>query len=130
MTIEDRITTPGTTVDFRELFRDLRATQMVGGADTLESLQAVVELVAQHFHSDVCSLYQLDERQNGLFLRATKGLRAEAVGRTVMQPGEGLVGTIAQTRRPLALEDARPTRVSCSAPRPARRSITPSWACP
>ncbi len=107
MTIEDRITTPGTTVDFRELFRDLRATLMVGGADTLESLQAVVELVAQHFHSDVCSLYQLDERQNGLFLRATKGLRAEAVGRTVMQPGEGLVGTIAQTRRPLALEDAQ-----------------------
>ena len=108
MTIEDRITTPGgTAVDFRELFRDLRATLMVGGAGTLESLQAVVELVAQHFHSDVCSLYQLDERRNGLFLRATKGLRAEAVGRTVMQPGEGLVGTIAQTRRPLALEDAQ-----------------------
>ncbi len=95
------------SVDFRDLFRDLRTTLRAGGEDAQQSLQAIVELLAAHFRSDVCSLYQLDSAGDDLFLKATKGLRAEAVGRTVLHLGEGLVGTVAETRRPLALECAQ-----------------------
>jgi phosphotransferase system enzyme I (PtsP) len=42
-----------------------------------------------------------------LELFATEGLRPEAVHRTRLRVGEGLVGLIAATARPLALEDAR-----------------------
>jgi len=94
-------------LESRDLYRDLRTTLRAGGRDVQQSLQAIVELLAAHFRSDVCSLYQLDEARGELFLRATKGLRAEAIGRTVLRLGEGLVGTIAETRMPLALESAQ-----------------------
>lgn len=94
-------------VDFRGLFRELRATLKASGPETQQSLQAVVALVASHFGSNVCSLYQFDEARENLFLRATKGLRPEAIGRTVLRLGEGLVGTIARIRQPLALEFAQ-----------------------
>ncbi len=95
------------SADFRGLFRDLRAILRAGGNDTQQSLQAIVELLAAHFRSDVCSLYQLDSARGDLLLRATQGLRPEAVGRTALRVGEGLVGTIAETRRPLALASAQ-----------------------
>ncbi len=96
-----------TPVDSRDLYRDLRGILKTGGRDMQQSFQAIVELLAAHFRSDVCSLYQFDETRGELFLRATKGLRAEAIGRTVLRLGEGLVGTIAETQRPLALECAQ-----------------------
>ena len=95
------------TIDFRSLFRALRRILKAGERDTQQSLQAVVSLLAEHFESNVCSLYQFDSDHDELFLRATKGLRAEAVGRTALHVGEGLVGTIAETRQPLALEYAQ-----------------------
>ncbi len=93
--------------DFRDLFRELRSILKAGGQDMQQSLQAIVELLAGHFHSEVCSLYQLDAGRGTLFLRATKGLRPEAVGRTALRLGEGLVGTVAESRRLLALECAQ-----------------------
>src|SRR5438477_9896679 len=42
-----------------------------------------------------------------LELFATEGLRPEAVHRTRLRVGEGLVGVIAATARPLALADAQ-----------------------
>lgn len=95
------------SVDSRDLFRDLRAMLRAGGLDRQQSLQAIVELLATHFRSEVCSLYQLDEARGALCLRATKGLRPEAIGRTMLRIGEGLVGTVAETRQPLALESAQ-----------------------
>ena len=95
------------TIDVRRLFRELRLTLKGGEKDTAHFLQAIVELLAEHFGSEVCSLYHLSDDGTGLFLRATKGLRAEAVGRTVLRVGEGLVGTVAESRKPLALESAQ-----------------------
>lgn len=103
----DSVEVRDAAVDFRTLFRDLRRTLRSGGRDLQPSLQAIVELLAGHFRSDVCSLYRLEEARGDLVLWASKGLRAEAIGRTTLHLGEGLVGTIAETRRPLALENAQ-----------------------
>lgn len=107
MTIDDRAEAPSRSVDFRDLFRKLRTILRAEGRDQEQALQAIVELIAAQFQSEVCSLYQSDEASDALLLRATKGLRPEAVGRTALGPGEGLVGTIAESRQPLALEDAQ-----------------------
>lgn len=94
-------------VDFRTLFRELRGILRSHDQDLERSLQAIVELLATHFASEVCSLYHLDDSGERLMLRATQGLRPEAVGQTALTLGEGLVGTVAHTRRSLALESAQ-----------------------
>ncbi|CDO59129.1 Phosphocarrier protein kinase/phosphorylase,nitrogen regulation associated [Candidatus Phaeomarinobacter ectocarpi] len=75
-----------------------------GSAD--DRLQAVVRLIASNMVAEVCSIYLL-QPDNRLELFATEGLRAEAVHNTFLALGEGLVGTVAQTARPLALSHAQ-----------------------
>ena len=65
-------------------------------------LQDVVELVAAHMMSDVCSIYLYDEAGDALVLRATRGLNAESVDKVRLSLGEGLTG--------LALKQLRPIR--------------------
>ncbi|MEO0962593.1 MAG: phosphoenolpyruvate--protein phosphotransferase [Pseudomonadota bacterium] len=75
-----------------------------GSAD--DRLQTVVRLIASNMVAEVCSIYLL-QPDNRLELFATEGLRAEAVHNTFLALGEGLVGTVAQTARPLALSHAQ-----------------------
>ena len=56
--------------------------------------------------AEVCSVYVMRAGEV-LELFATEGLRPEAVHRTRLRVGEGLVGVIAATARPLALADAQ-----------------------
>src|SRR3546814_541173 len=57
--------------------------------------------------SDVCSSDLVRRSGNVLELCATEGLKREAVYRTRMKFGEGLVGHIAETGRPIALAEAQ-----------------------
>jgi len=69
-------------------------------------LDKVVKLVASNMVAEVCSIYLL--RPGGeLELFATEGLNPNAVHRTRLKKGEGLVGDIALNARPLNLLDAR-----------------------
>ncbi len=68
-------------------------------------LNAVVGIVAEGLSSEVCSIYLL--RDGALELYATKGLSQDAVHVTKLALGQGLVGTIAATREPLNLAEAR-----------------------
>src|SRR5207302_1621008 len=56
--------------------------------------------------AEVCSAYVMRAGEV-IELFATEGLRPEAVHRTRLRVGEGLVGVIAATARPLALADAQ-----------------------
>ncbi|HEX9776777.1 MAG TPA: phosphoenolpyruvate--protein phosphotransferase [Geopsychrobacteraceae bacterium] len=73
--------------------------------DLDETLNNIVTLVAERAHSDVCSLYLLDEDHKTLFLRATQGLDPEAVGKVSLRIGEGLTGLVAETQEVLSLEE-------------------------
>ncbi len=48
--------------------------------DLDETIRNIVDLVAQRAHSDVCSLYFLEDDQQTLTLRATYGLDQAAIG--------------------------------------------------
>lgn len=88
----------------RLLLSRLRAL-MASQAEDPNRLDRVVELIANTMVADVCSIY-LSNEDKSLLLMATRGLRAEAVGRTRMKENEGLVGLVSATARPLRLTDA------------------------
>jgi phosphotransferase system enzyme I (PtsP) len=84
------------------LIRRLRDTLASGQAP----LQRLVELVAAELVAEVCSVYVV--RPGDLLeLVATVGLASDAVGRTRLRVGEGIVGVVAATGRVLNLPDAQ-----------------------
>ncbi|MFH0976931.1 MAG: phosphoenolpyruvate--protein phosphotransferase [Spirochaetota bacterium] len=63
-------------------------------------LQKIVEMVARHMNTDVCSIFLYDEASKEIVLKATIGLKPESVNNVKLKLGEGLVG--------LSLLDAKP----------------------
>ncbi|MEJ2165446.1 MAG: phosphoenolpyruvate--protein phosphotransferase [Desulfobacterales bacterium] len=75
---------------------------LISGSGNIQSfLSQTVEMVKRHMHTDVCSIYLLDEENEELVLEATVGLNPAAVGRVRMKVGEGLVGAIFESREPM-----------------------------
>ena len=86
----------------RRLLARLREL-MARGAGSLPEL---VRLVAGELVSEVCSVYAL-RPGDILELTATEGLRSDAVGKTRLRVGEGIVGLVAATGSALNLPDAQ-----------------------
>ncbi len=89
----------------RTLLRRLREVMAQSGPAE-DRLAVVVRLIASNMVAEVCSIYLL-QPDNQLELFATEGLRQEAVHHTFLDLGEGLVGTVADTARPLAMSHAQ-----------------------
>ena len=79
---------------------------MAGTGTAQERLDNIVQLIAADMEAEVCSAYIM-RAGDILELCATEGLFPESVHRTRLRVGEGLVGVIAATARPLALSDAQ-----------------------
>ena len=99
------IETGGSVSAIRRLLRRLRDI-MAGSGSAQERLDRIVRVVAAEMVAEVCSAYIMRAGEV-LELFATEGLRSEAVHRTRLRVGEGLVGVIAATARPLALAEAQ-----------------------
>ncbi len=91
-------------VGSRQLLRRLRDA-MARGGNAHERLDRIAEIIARGMVAEVCSVYVM--RGETLVLYSTEGLRKDAVFRTRLAVGEGLVGDIAGHARPLALADAQ-----------------------
>jgi phosphotransferase system enzyme I (PtsP) len=74
--------------------------------DFQETLQRIVEVVAERVTADVCSLYILDPRAQRLTLWATVGLARSAVGKVQMSVEEGLTGMAIEKMEPVMAVDA------------------------
>ena len=86
------------------LMKAIRAA-MAGTESVQERLDDFVEAITDAMGVRVASIYLLRDGEE-LELSATKGLNKSAVHQTRMRPGEGLVGHVALTARPLNLNDA------------------------
>ena len=104
----------------RRLLRRLRDI-MAGSGTAQERLEQIVRVVASEMVAEVCSVYVLRAGEV-LELFATEGLRPEAVHRTRLRVGEGLVGVIARRRDLSPSQMRNPIRISPIAPKPAKRS--------
>ncbi len=78
---------------------------MAGGGSAEERLDEIVKVVAADMIAEVCSVYIMRAGQV-LELFATQGLNPDAVHRTRLRTGEGLVGTVAARARSLNLSEA------------------------
>jgi phosphotransferase system enzyme I (PtsP) len=87
----------------REILRRLHDV-MAARTAAQAKLNEVVRVIAAELGSEVASIYLL--RDGALELFATQGLKQEAVHVTRLGFGQGLVGTIAETREPLNLDEA------------------------
>lgn len=76
------------------------------GGKPVETLTNVVALIANRFNADVCSAYLLEPDRANLVLAATLGLKRECVGTLRMSLKEGLAGLVAESLRPVAVEQA------------------------
>jgi glycogen phosphorylase len=70
-----------------------------------ETLMKVVALIARRSQTDVCSVYLLEPDRSHLVLAATVGLRQQSVGNLRLAVSEGLVGSVAELVRPIAVEE-------------------------
>ena len=88
----------------RKLLRRLRDTLAApgGGQDRLDS---ITHQIADSMRSHVCSIYLFRDPET-LELCATQGLRRESVHKTRLRLGEGLVGRVARTGRPINTANA------------------------
>jgi phosphotransferase system, enzyme I, PtsP len=88
----------------RRLLRRLRDTLAEPGQGQ-ERLDRIVKLIAASMQTDVCSIYLFRDSET-LELCATRGLKRGAVHKTRLKLGEGLVGRVARTGKPLNAADA------------------------
>jgi phosphotransferase system enzyme I (PtsP) len=80
---------------------------LIGESENLqETLDSVVQVVAERMRTEACSVYLLDEDATTLTLWATTGLERSAVGRVRMLISEGLTGLVIETMQPVAVPDA------------------------
>lgn len=89
----------------RVLLRRLREI-MAQQADPQDSLDRIVNQIASNLVAEVSSVYVM-HGDGTLELCATEGLNKAAVHTTLLEPGEGLVGLVAETAQPVNLTDAR-----------------------
>ncbi|HEY4162271.1 MAG TPA: phosphoenolpyruvate--protein phosphotransferase [Dongiaceae bacterium] len=95
----------GSPTGARLLLRRLRNTMAQPGAPEAR-LNQIVRIIAADMVAEVCSTYVMRAGEV-LELFATEGLKQEAVHKTRLRVGEGLIGDIASHARPLSMADAQ-----------------------
>ncbi len=98
----------GTETESRKLLGRLRDTLAEVGAGQAR-LNRITHLIADSMGTHVCSIYLFRDSET-LELCATQGLNPEAVHKTRMRIGEGLVGRVAKAKAPLNTENAPATK--------------------
>ncbi|WP_051329886.1 phosphoenolpyruvate--protein phosphotransferase [Niveispirillum irakense] len=79
---------------------------MAGSGSAQDRLDKIVKTIAHEMSADVCSCYVMRAGEV-LELFATIGLNPDAVHKTRMRVGEGLIGDVAAHARPVAMANAQ-----------------------
>ncbi|BCS53711.1 phosphoenolpyruvate--protein phosphotransferase [Geobacter sp. SVR] len=74
--------------------------------DLPETLENIVTIVARRMHTNVCSIYLLENDGETLVLKATKGLSKASVNRTSMKVHEGLTGLVVESHGMVMTDNA------------------------
>src|SRR3954447_1281229 len=109
----------------RRLLARLRNLRAHGAAP----LSALVQLVASEMVSEVCSVY-VQRPGDILELAATHGLNPNAVGRTRLRVGEGIVGLCAATGTVMNMPDAQNHPAFAYRPETGEEPLTSMLAVP
>src|SRR6187551_3395347 len=70
-----------------------------------ELMRTIVEGTTVAMDVQVCSFYLSDHERTRVTLAATNGLDRGQVGKVSLAWGDGITGRVAESRRPIAVED-------------------------
>jgi phosphotransferase system, enzyme I, PtsP len=90
--------------DQNHILEDILET-ITASENPQQSLNLIVQMIADRFMIDVCSVYVYDPYGNNLLLKATVGLRKESVGAIEMDVDEGLTGLVIETMAPVFIKN-------------------------
>jgi phosphotransferase system, enzyme I, PtsP len=80
--------------------------QEVNSSPDLETaLETIVRRVKKAIKADACSVYLTDYKRRSHVLRATDGLRKEAVGQVELPLHRGLIGLVCERAEPINIDD-------------------------
>lgn len=80
--------------------------QEVNSASSIYSaLDIVVERITEELDTAACSVLLYNETQSEFVLMATRGLKADAIGRATVPMGEGLISVVAERGEPVKVQD-------------------------
>lgn len=97
---------PDSSLAARELSFLVRLAQAAAATQRPdELLELIIRETTSAIGVDVCSLYLLDPDRRVLLLTATNGLNENMVGRVTMKVGEGITGSVADSRQPAIVPD-------------------------
>src|ERR1700683_1543052 len=96
----------GANRDQFALIENISAISGEAAADLRETLDKIVEAIAEGMQVEVCSLYLFDPQRERLVLRATLGLDRDSVGKVSMRTAEGLVGLVIEKGDAVGVTDA------------------------
>lgn len=68
-------------------------------------LRLVVVVTAELMESNICSLMLIDEKKNGLIIRATQSVSEDYNKKPPLKVGEGIAGKVAKENKPMVVKD-------------------------
>ncbi|PIP16242.1 MAG: histidine kinase, partial [bacterium (Candidatus Ratteibacteria) CG23_combo_of_CG06-09_8_20_14_all_48_7] len=68
-------------------------------------LRLVVVVIAELMESNICSLMLIDEKKNGLIIRATQSVSEDYNKKPPLKVGEGIAGKVAKENKPMVVKD-------------------------
>ena len=90
----------------RELNTLLRFSTVINSSLKLEEVLDIAMKWAEEFmDAEASSVYELDEEKNQLFVRVARGEKKEPIKGITLKVGEGIAGFVAQSGRPLVVQD-------------------------
>lgn len=102
---------PDASLAVRELGFLVRLAQAAASTQKPdELLELIIRETTSAIGTDVCSLYLLTADGRELLLTATNGLNENMIGRVTMKVGEGITGSVAQSRQPAIVPEVSKDR--------------------
>ncbi len=97
---------PDSSLAARELNFLVRLAQAAASTQRPdELLELIIRETTSAIGVDVCSLYLVDSGGRELQLTATNGLNENMIGKVTMDVGEGITGSVAESRRPAVVSE-------------------------
>ncbi len=75
-----------------------------------DMLKLIVTLTANVMSAKICALWLLDEKTQSLKIKATQAMSSEYLKERTMKVGEGIVGLVAETKKPIVIPDVTKDR--------------------
>jgi two-component system sensor histidine kinase HydH len=90
----------------KELTAILRSASLINSSLDIEDvLDRAMKWAEEFMDAEASSVYQLDERNQELFVKLARGEKKDPVKKITLKVGEGIAGYVVQTGKPMVIQD-------------------------